>query len=83
MASACSTRFRTSIWPPQGNIYVIDAEGNSIHKLDSQGQLLAKWGGFGAGDDQFSYPVAVVVDREGYIYVSDRNNDRIQKFRQE
>jgi len=34
----------------------------------------------GSGDGQFSKPSDVAVDYSGYVYVTDTNNDRIQKF---
>jgi len=40
-----------------------------------------KWGSRGAGDGQFNDPRGIAVDGEGNVYVGDRNNNRIQKFR--
>ncbi len=39
-----------------------------------------KWGIQGNGDGEFSYPSHVAIDNEGYIYVTDLNNSRVQKF---
>ena len=41
---------------------------------------LATVGSSGSGDGQVGYPYEVAVDGSGNIYVSDRNNYRIQKF---
>ena len=38
------------------------------------------WGGGGTGDGQFVDPDGVAVDAAGFVYVSDRDNHRIQKF---
>ena len=38
------------------------------------------FGTYGTGDGQMSYPGGVAVDSSGNIYVSDSNNNRIQKF---
>ena len=38
----------------------------------------AEYGGPGRGDGQFHRPASVVVDGEGYIYVADWGNERVQ-----
>ena len=35
-------------------------------------------GGYGVGEGQFSYPIDVIIDGTGRLYVADRANDRIQ-----
>ena len=40
-------------------------------------------GGPGAGDGQFVWPVQIITDAEGYIYVSDEATHRISKFEPE
>ena len=37
-------------------------------------------GAMGSGDGQFAYPYGVAVDSSGNVYVTDMNNNRIQKF---
>jgi hypothetical protein len=39
-----------------------------------------KWGSYGSGDSQFNEPRSVAVDSNGYVYVADTINHRIQKF---
>ena len=39
-----------------------------------------KWGTEGTGDGEFNNPVSVAVDADGYVYVADSGNNRIQKF---
>jgi len=69
-----------------GNIYVVDCWNHRVVKLSPQGRFLLALGGQGApfGNDEahgkFAYPYGVAVDSEGFIYVSDFNNNRIQKF---
>ena len=41
---------------------------------------VASWGGGGSGDGQFAGPCGVAVDAGGSVYVTDRGNNRIQKF---
>ncbi len=38
------------------------------------------WGSEGSGAGQFSYPRGAATDADGYLYVADSRNSRIQKF---
>ncbi len=38
------------------------------------------WGTPGSGDGQFNNPRGLAVDRQGFVYVTDSGNHRIQKF---
>jgi hypothetical protein len=38
------------------------------------------WGGFGSANGQFFSPWGAAVDQDGYIYIVDTNNHRVQKF---
>ena len=43
--------------------------------------FLLKWGSYGSGKGQFKFPTGVAVDGSGkYVYVTDFNNTRVQKF---
>ena len=64
----------------EGALYIND--GTSAVKLDRQGTLLAAWGIPGYDDGQFMSAWAIAVDSQGYIYVADSGNSRVQKFRQ-
>jgi sugar lactone lactonase YvrE len=44
------------------------------------GTTVAGGNGRGSANNQFSSPDRVVIDGSGNLYVSDRNNDRVQKF---
>ncbi|MDW5549945.1 PKD domain-containing protein [Methanosarcina sp.] len=69
-----------------GNVYVADYDSsgyhvtNRIQKFDSNGDYLTQWGSYGSSNGQFDNSNYVVVDSSGYVYVSDTNNNRIQKF---
>ncbi len=66
---------------PQGDIYVSDGYGNAcIHKYSREGRHLTTWGRAGRGPGEFSIPHNICCDREGHVYVADRENHRIQVF---
>jgi DNA-binding beta-propeller fold protein YncE len=66
---------------PEGDLYVSDGYGNArIHKFAPDGQLLFSWGEPGTGPGQFRLPHGIAVDRQGTVYVADRENSRIQLF---
>ena len=49
-------------------------------RFSSQGVYINHFGGLGNAPGFFNYPTNVQVDREGFIYVADEKNTRIQKF---
>lgn len=66
---------------PEGEIYVSDGYGNArVHKFTPDGRLLFSWGEPGDGPGQFRVPHGIAVDREGTVWVADRENSRLQLF---
>ena len=72
---------------PQGRMYVLDADNVRIQVFDAEGNYLTQWGSEGSGPGQFIFRLGgdsrsgnVAVDDEGFIYVADVGNMRIQKF---
>ncbi|NJN26620.1 MAG: hypothetical protein HC819_11885 [Cyclobacteriaceae bacterium] len=64
-----------------GSFYVSDGYGNSrIIKFSSEGQYLFEWGTFGDKPGEFNIPHSIALDKEGNLYVADRQNNRIQVF---
>jgi len=64
-----------------GDFFVSDGYGNSrIVKFSADGKYLFEWGKRGSAPGEFNLPHAVVIDSKGRLYVSDRENNRIQIF---
>ena len=66
---------------PQGDLYVSDGYGNArIHKYTPGGKLLSSWGEPGTDPGQFNIPHNICCDPDGWLYVADRENHRVQIF---
>jgi hypothetical protein len=66
---------------PKGEIYVSDGYGNArIHKYTPDGKRVMSWGEPGSGPGQFNLPHNISCDADGWVYVADRENHRIQVF---
>ncbi len=66
---------------PNGDIYVTDGYGNAaVHKFTADGRHLLSWGRPGCEPGEFNLPHNVLCDDEGWLYVADRENHRIQIF---
>jgi len=66
---------------PDGHLFVSDGYGNAcVHKYSPDGRLVHSWGEPGADAGQFNVVHNIVADDEGWIYVADRENHRVQIF---
>lgn len=67
-----------------GSVYVVDMDNHWIQKFDTstnfRPRLLAKWGAKGQDPGQFENPWGIAIDRDGFVYVTDTGNQRVQKF---
>ena len=64
-----------------GEFYVADGYSNArIHKYTPEGQYLFSWGESGTGEGQFNIVHNIDTDSNGWIYVADRENHRVQIF---
>ena len=64
-----------------GEIYIADGYGNAkIHKFTPDGKLLFSWGEPGGAPGQFRLPHNIWIDKQERIWISDRENSRIQIF---
>jgi DNA-binding beta-propeller fold protein YncE len=66
---------------PKGEIYVSDGYGNArVHKYSPDGKLLLSWGEPGTDPGQFNIAHNICTDADGWVYVADRENHRVQVF---
>lgn len=69
-----------------GTLYIADTFNHRILHITSDGELLHSWGGFAdvlsgsAPAGMFNQPYGIVVSQQGFVYVADTWNHRIQKF---
>lgn len=64
----------------QGYIYVADTKRHRIVKFDSAGNFVQQIGRPGQGPGELLYPVGVDIDDEGFVYVLDAGNSRVQVY---
>jgi DNA-binding beta-propeller fold protein YncE len=66
---------------PSGDIYVSDGYRNAaVHKYSPDGKLLLSWGEPGTGPGEFNLVHNIACDDDGWVYVADRENHRVQVF---
>jgi uncharacterized protein (TIGR03663 family) len=71
---------------PDGSLYVLDTGNNQVLHLSQDGELMNSWGEFGSEESvnafggTFNEPWGLAVSLDGYVYVADTWNHRIQKF---
>jgi DNA-binding beta-propeller fold protein YncE len=66
---------------PNGDVYISDGYGNSrVVRFSSDGKYLGAWGRKGTGPGDFNTPHSIAIDSKSRVYVSDRENNRIQIF---
>lgn len=66
---------------PSDEVYVSDGYGNSrVVKFSAEGEFLTTWGSLGSEPGEFDLVHSIAVDSNGRVYVSDRENNRIQIF---
>ncbi len=62
------------------NIYVVDGGNNRIMKYDSAGIFIQQIGRAGQGPGELLDPSDLDFDEEGFIYITNKGNNRIEIF---
>ena len=71
----------SAVDPRDGGLYVTDGYANArVHKFSPDGKHLFSWGESGTGPGQFNIVHNIAVDKDGWVYIADRENHRIQVF---
>jgi uncharacterized protein (TIGR03663 family) len=77
---------RNLVYGADGSIFVVDSGNSRIVHLNADGSILSTFGErtaenqFPADPGTFSEPWGAAVDDQGFLYVADTWNHRIQKF---
>ena len=66
---------------PNGHVFIADGYANNrVLEYRADGTRLNEWGTTGSAAGQFRLPHSIRIDDAGTVYVSDRENGRIQRF---
>ena len=63
---------------PQKRIWVLDGVNSRVVGFSSQGKYLTQFGRKGSGPGEFKSPLGFTIDSEGFLYIADSKNHRIQ-----
>lgn len=67
-----------------GEMFVSDGYGNAaVHRFNADGELVKTWGGPGDEPGKFYVPHSICADKEGRIWVGDREANSIHVFDKE
>ena len=61
-------------------VYVSDFRHHRIVVYETSGQFVTSFGKKGQGEGEFKYPYCITSCADGFIYVCDKNNNRVQIF---
>jgi len=63
------------------NIYVVDSGNNRINVYNMyDGVFISSFGNSGENDGEFNNPADIAISKDGYIFITDSGNNRVQKF---
>jgi len=64
-----------------GDVYISDGYGSArVVKYSRDGKFLVQWGNRGKSPGEFGLPHNLVIDAQSRVYVTDRDNQRIEIF---
>ena len=67
-----------------GHLFIADGYRNArILEYAADGTKIREWGSAGTGPGQFRLPHSIQIDTQGIVYVADRENGRIQRFKRD
>ena len=86
LVQRCSPNLRSPSeldWPKciaLDKVYVSDSCNHRISIFTSEGTFVSSFGSKGRKEGEFLSPRGLAVNRNGVVYVCDRDNDRLQLF---
>lgn len=63
-----------------GVIYLVDKHGGSVILMSRDGSFLGHKFGYGWRESEFYYPAQMCISQGGNMFITDRNNNRVQIF---
>ena len=61
-------------------VYVTNNSGHYVSVFTTAGDYVTSFGQQGRGEGDFKYPRGVCIDKDGFVYVADSRNNRVQCF---
>ena len=61
-------------------VYATNSDGHYVSVFTTAGDYVTSFGQEGSGEGEFKYPYGVCTDKDGFVYVAEYNNNRVQCF---
>ena len=61
-------------------VYVTDVDLHNVSVFSTEGAYVTSFGHRGSEEGRFRSPCGLCVDRDGFVYVADHGNNRVQVF---
>ena len=61
-------------------VYVCNYGSDNISVFTTDGVYVSSFGQRGSNEGNFNFPHSVCVDQDGFVYVNDKLNNRVQCF---
>lgn len=68
-------------WYNDNQIILTDARSGEINLIDTSGKIIEKFGRWGKAQGEFGFPHGLAVSEDGWIFVGELLNWRVQKFK--
>ena len=62
------------------HIFVTEFDNHRVSVFEKDGRFVQSLGKYGMGKGELCYPAGITMDSDGYVYVCDQGNNRIQVF---
>ena len=61
-------------------VYVTDKDNHSVSVFTTEGEYVTRFGHKGSGEGDLNVPLGLCADKDGFVYVCDFTNSRVQIF---